>query len=282
MHPPSERNAPVDRNPYPVSPDEVRKTVLGMLYRGAASHLGSCMSTIEMLVAMYGSVDIDRILRRAPDRSRVIVSKGHCAAAAYATMAHYGLIDTDAIAGYHQDGSLLTGHVSHGVRTAEHSTGALGHGMSVAVGCALGLRTRGHHDARVFVLMGDGEIQEGSVWEALMLARHLRLGNLIALVDNNGISSITRTDAVLDMKPLAERFAGFGLQVREVDGHDLPALHTAIGELSACGETGVIVCNTVKGKGVPFAEGQPIWHYRSLNEDLYRQALAHLEGAARA
>ncbi len=258
-------------------PTEVRKTIIEMLYRGQASHLGTNMSTVEILISIYGSVDINRIKVGGQNRSRVLVSKGHGAAVTYATMAHYGLMELEELEKYHSNGSLLAGHVSHAVEKVEHSTGALGHGLSVAVGCALGLRSRGVHDAPVFSVMGDGEIQEGSVWEALMLAKHLNLHNLITMVDNNRISSMTKTEEVIDMRPLRNRFAGFGFKVHDVDGHDLNALHNAINDLISGSEIGVIICNTIKGKGIPFAEWDPIWHYRTLNEELYKQALNHLD-----
>jgi transketolase len=255
----------------------VRRTVLGMLHRARASHLGSNMSVVEMLIAMYGAVVCEDIRDHDRDRSRIVVSKGHCAAATYATMAHYGIIPFDFLDTYHLDRSLLAGHVSHAVKGVEHSTGALGHGLSVAVGCALGLRSRGHGDRLVMALVGDGEIQEGSVWEALMLANHLKLGNLIVLVDNNRISSITRTADVIDMQPLTARFEGFGLGVCQVDGHDAEAIAMAIKQLVAAGKPGVIVCDTIKGRDVPFAEWEPIWHYRSLSDELYAEALAYLD-----
>ena len=262
-------------------PVAIRLTILDMLYRAKASHLGSSMSVVEMLVAMYGSTQVEKIRDRAPDRSRVIVSKGHCAAATYATMAHFGIVPMALLDTYHTDNSLLAGHVSHAVRGVEHSTGALGHGINVAVGCAIGLRARKVEAALALALVGDGEIQEGSVWEALMLASHLKLNNFVALVDNNRISSITDTAKVLDMRPLAQRFAGFGLGVREVDGHDVPAILSAIRELTAGDRPGVVICNTIKGKGVPFAENQPIWHYRSLNDELYAEAKAAIAAAGR-
>lgn len=277
------RQSPIETSSSPaakVDPTAVRRTVLGMLHRAKASHLGSSMSMIEMLIAMYAAVDCGKIRAHAPDRSRIIVSKGHCAAGTYATMAHFGIIPAALLETYHLDGSLLAGHVSHAVDGVEHSTGALGHGLSVAVGCALGLRSRGHSDRLVLALVGDGEIQEGSIWEALMLAVHLRLSNLITLVDNNRISSITNTEKVIDMRPLAARFEGFGLGVREVDGHDVGAISTAIEELRTGDRPGAIVCNTVKGRDVPFAEWQPMWHYRSLDDALYAQALAYLDAKA--
>lgn len=264
-------------NPPKVAPRAVRKSVLTMLHRAKASHLGSNMSAIEMLVAMYGSVDCDKIREQAPDRSRILISKGHCAAATYATMAHFGIVPMSLLEIYHLDGSKLAGHVSHAVHGVEHSTGALGHGINVAVGCALGLRSRGHGDRLVLTLVGDGEIQEGSIWEAMMFAVHMKLNNFITLVDNNRISSITNTEKVIDMRPVAARFAGFGLNVHEVDGHDVRAISAAIEQIRTGDQPGVIVCNTVKGRDVPFAEWQPMWHYKSLTDEQYAEAIAHLE-----
>jgi transketolase len=260
-----------------VDPTEVRRTVLSMLHRAKASHLGSNMSVIEMMIAMFGAVDCDKIRDQTPDRSRILISKGHCAAATYATMAHFGILPFAALETYHLDGSKLSGHVSHAVPGVEHSTGALGHGFCVAVGCALGLRSRGLPDRPVLALVGDGEIQEGSIWEGLMFASHHKLSNLVTLVDNNRISSITNTEKVIDMRPLKARFEGFGASVRDVDGHKLSEIAAAIQDFSAGNRPGVIICNTVKGYGVPFAEWQPIWHYRSLNDELYAKAVAHLD-----
>jgi transketolase len=248
-----------------------------MLHRAKASHLGSNMSAIEILVAVYGSVDCSKIHDQAPDRSRILISKGHCAAATYAVMAHYGILPMSELDNYHLDGSLLTGHVNHSVHGVEHSTGALGHGINVAVGCALGLRSRGYVEIPVFAMLGDGELQEGSIWEAMMFVAHMKLNNLITLVDNNQISSITGTEKVIDMRPLTARFEGFGLSACEVDGHDVAAIMAAICSIREGGRPGVIVCNTVKGRDVPFAEWQPIWHYKSLTDEQYAQAMSHLD-----
>ncbi len=260
-----------------ISPTEVRKTILSILYQGKASHLGPSMSVVEMLIAIYSSLDLDAIRSKKPDRSRVIISKGHCAAATYSVMAHFGLIDFDVLKTYHQDGSFLAGHVSHAVECVEHSTGALGHGLSVACGCAIGLRNHGFNKSRVYSLVGDGEIQEGSIWEALMFAKHHNLSNLIILVDNNKISSITKTQDVIDMNPIKDRFAGFGFKVYEVNGHDVNAILRTIDRIKAGSETSVIICNTIKGRGVPFAENQPIWHYQTLKEKDYQLAIDALE-----
>jgi len=260
-----------------INPKAVRRTIIEMLYKAKASHLGSSMSVVECLTAMYGNVDIEKIKTKQPDRSRVIVSKGHCASATYATMHHYGLLTVEQIKTYHENGSLLQGHVSHGVPHVEHSTGALGHGLPVAVGVAIGLRSLKFNDAKVLCLVGDGEIQEGSIWEALMLAHHHRLSNLSIIIDNNQISSITDTHKVIDLNPLKDRFEGFGLQTFEVNGHNVEELDKAIKE-GFQGETATaIIANTIKGKGVPFAEGQPIWHYRSLSDDDYKNIVSILE-----
>ena len=265
-----------------VNPTDVRRSVLKMLHRASASHLGSNMSAIEILIAMYQSVNCDSVRDAKPDRSRIVISKGHCAAATYATLAHFGIIPMSVLETYHLEGSKLTGHVSHSVHGVEHSTGALGHGINVAVGCALGLRSRGYEDRLVLTLVGDGEIQEGSIWEALMYAVHMRLNRFIVLVDNNQISSITRTQAVIDMNPLADRFAGFGLNVQEVDGHDTDAISVAINAIGRGGAPGVIVCNTVKGRDIPFAEDEPMWHYKSLTDEQYHSAMAYLDALERS
>jgi len=256
---------------------EVRRTVLIMLHRANASHLGSNMSVIEILIAIYASVDCKKIISKELDRTRILISKGHCAAATYATMAHFGILPMSQLDTYHLDGSYLTGHVNHSVRGVEHSTGALGHGINVAVGCALGLRSRGHSERSVFALLGDGEIQEGAIWEAMMYVSHLKLSNLINLVDNNGISSITNTEKVIDMRPLTSRFESFGLSTYVVDGHDVSAIMQVIKNIKQGDKPGVIICNTVKGRDIPFAESQPIWHYKSLTDDQYSEAILHLD-----
>jgi transketolase len=269
---------PVHKRELPEA-TSVRRTILEMLYRSRASHLGSSMSLVEILIAIYGACDIDAIRAHQPGRDRVFVSKGHGAAATYATMHHFGLMSEDDLATYHQDDSLLAGHVSHAVPGVEHSTGALGHGLPVAVGAAIGLVSAGYDDALVFCVLGDGEIQEGSVWEALMLASHRRLRRLIPVVDNNHVSSITETAKVIDMAPLRNRFEGFGFAVHEVDGHDIAAIGNAIEIIRRQDKQSVVIADTVKGKGVPFAEGQPVWHYRSLDDKSFAEAMAALNGS---
>jgi len=255
----------------------VRRTVLQMLASSNASHLGPNMSVIEILIAMYSSVDIDLIKNHDSSRSRVVISKGHCAAATYAVLSDFKLLPSKLLKDYHKDNSYLAGHVSHMVPFVEHSTGALGHGINVAVGCAIGLRSRGFTNSKVLTLVGDGEIQEGSVWEALMLVGHMQLPNFVLLVDNNKISSIRWTREVINLEPLSSKFAAFGLSTYEVDGHSIDDICGAIAKVELSSRPGVVICNTTKGKGIKFAENDPVWHYRTLTQDLLTQALADLD-----
>lgn len=260
-----------------IDPIEIRKTILQMLYKAGASHLGSGMSTVEILISMFSSVDVNKIIRQTNNRSRIIISKGHCAAATYASMAHFGIIPMTMLDTYHQNDSLLTGHVNHEIFGVEHSTGALGHGLNVAVGCAFGMKINNITNEKVLVLCGDGEIQEGSIWEGLMFAVHNKLNNLCILIDNNKISSITLTEKVIDLKPLKNRFEGFGLNTYEVDGHNVEEIMGCILKSENDDKPVVIICNTIKGKDIPFAESEPVWHYRTLNTELFNKAMDHLD-----
>jgi len=254
-----------------------RRTVIEIIYKAQASHLGSSLSVIEILTAVYSEVDIEKIRSKSPDRDKIILSKGHAAAALYATLYSFGLMSQEQISTYHQVGSSLQGHVSHGVEFVEHSTGALGHGPSVAVGHALAQNILNSNSV-TYVICGDGEIQEGSVWEALMYARTKELGNLVLIIDNNGISSITETKNVINYGLLKNSFVGFDLDVHELDGHDLVAITTLLKQIKdkPGARPHVLICDTVKGKGVSFAESEPIWHYKTLNKEMLHLALGEI------
>jgi len=253
-----------------------RVNILQMLHSAKASHLGSSMSIVELLVAAYSLLDIEEIKSKSRFRDRVIVSKGHAAAATYSVMHEFGLIESKDLETYHQNGSFLQGHVSHGVSGVEHSTGALGHGLSVGVGHAYFLKTF-KSESKVIVICGDGEIQEGSIWEALMFASTKKLGNLILLVDVNQISSIKATEEIITTGDLADRFRGFGLNVSWVDGHNIAEIASAMKNTNRDSNPMVLLCKTTKGKGVEFAENQAIWHYRSLDNDLFSSAMEALK-----
>lgn len=252
-----------------------RQTILELLYNSQASHLGSCLSVIDILDAIYSSINKEFIMNHDLNRDFIIVSKGHCAAAVYSALFHHGLISKEEIATYHSKNSLLHGHVSHKIFGVEHSTGALGHGLSVGVGIAIGKKTK-NLSGNIYVVMGDGEIQEGSIWEALMLASTLNLSNLKILIDYNKISSITFTEKVIHTGNLKSRFEGFGVNVYEIDGHDKTEIMKSISNKNNS-KPEVIICHTIKGKGISFAENQPIWHYRSLNHEMKEIAFKELE-----
>jgi transketolase len=256
---------------------KVRLKILEILYNSKASHLGTSMSCVEILIAIYSSINCNKILRKDNDRCRVLISKGHAAAVTYATMHYFKIIKDNYIKSYHSDNSDLCGHVSHAVRYVEHSTGALGHGMPVAVGCAIGLKSKGFNKTISFAVCGDGELQEGSIWEALLLAGHMKLDNFCLLIDYNKLSSITFTNNISNLEPLKNKFESFSCSCDIVNGHDVHEIKNSIKKKMFKGKPHVIICNTIKGKGVPFAENQPIWHYKTLDEKLYLEAKKYLD-----
>ena len=212
-----------------------------------------------------------------PVRDRFVLSKGHATAILYAALAERGFFEIAALDQYCVDGSMLTGHVSHGVPGVEVSTGSLGHGLPIAVGMALAARAD-RADWRTYCLLSDGECDEGSNWEAIMFAGHHRLANLVAIVDYNKIQSFGRVDEVLSLEPLCDKWTSFGWRVSEVDGHDIGALETAFRD--ACADTErptVVVAHTVKGRGVSFMESSLEWHYKPPSDCQLELALREVE-----
>jgi transketolase len=197
-----------------------------------------------------------------PHRDRIILSKGHAGAGIYAALAERGFFDTSLLANHYQNGSIFSGHVSHkGIPGVEFSTGSLGHGLGVAAGMALAAR-RGGHSWRAFVVMSDGECDEGSVWEAAMFAAHHRLSNLIAIIDYNKIQSLGSVAETLELEPFADKWRAFGWDVAEADGHDHCAIESAL-SFSNVEKPRVLIAHTTKGKGVSFMENSVLWHYRT-------------------
>tara|TARA_Y100000588_G_scaffold289784_1_gene308433 strand:- start:382 stop:1104 length:723 start_codon:yes stop_codon:yes gene_type:complete len=233
------------------------------------------MSPIEILRVLY-----DDVLRYDPerpdweDRDRLVFSKGHGCLALYAILADKEFFPRQYLPTFCREGSILGGHPERGkVPGVEASTGALGHGLSIAVGMALAAKRRGHSH-RVFAVMGDGEINEGSVWEALMTASKYRLSNLTAMVDYNKIQSYGFVDEVQPLEPLVDKFRAFGCAAVDVDGHDVDALRELLASLPIDSERPTaIVCHTVKGKGIPFSENDPKWHHKSRLLDVDIEAL---------
>ena len=256
----------------------IRGHALRMTARSGMSHIGTCLSMADLLAVLYGrELRVDPAQPAWPDRDRFILSKGHGAAILYATLAERGFFPTAWLDSYAQDGSPLLGHASHHVPGVEVSTGSLGHGLPIGCGMALAGKREGR-PYRVFVLLSDGELDEGSNWEAILFAPQHRLDNLVAIVDYNQIQSFGSVKEVLDLDPLADKWRAFRWAVREIDGHD----HAQIAATLAAtpfepGRPSVIIAHTVKGKGVSFMEGQLAWHYRSPNAEQLALALTEIE-----
>lgn len=251
----------------------VRERVLKMGTGAHGTHIGGSLSCADVLTLLFTEV-----LRLRPEdprwdgRDRFILSKGHASAALYGVLVERGYLAEKELATYTLKGSRLAGHPLRRLPGVEFPSGSLGHGLSLGAGVALGLRRAGR-DSRTFVLLGDGELQEGSVWEAAMLAGTQQLDNLIAVVDRNGLQI---TGPTTGLEPLAERWRTFGWHAVEVDGHDLTALRSVFGDLPT-GKPVVVIANTVKGKGVPLFEGKKKSHSVQLTPRLYQRAVAGLK-----
>ena len=251
----------------------VRATVLRTIGAVGLGHVGGDLSVTDILVTLFGRVlDVDPAQPRRPDRDRFILSKGHCAASLYATLAHCGYFPLSELSTFMAPLSALNGHPNRTkVPGVETNTGPLGHGFPVAVGCALAARLAGR-SYRTYVVLGDGELQEGSNWEAAMTAAHYDLGSLTAIVDRNRLQQGARTEETKRLEPLAEKWTSFGWEAREVDGHDHAALLTAL-RPSPSGRPVAVIARTVKGKGVSFMENQVLWHYQHPSSDELLAAL---------
>lgn len=256
----------------------VRLHVLSMVHRAKSSHVGSAFSIVDMLVTLYFEVmQIDPQNPEDPERDRLILSKGHGAAALYAALVERGFASPEILETYYLDGGRLAGHPIRGSMPGiEASTGSLGHGLSIGVGLAVANRFEGRKN-RVFVVMGDGECNEGSVWEAAMFAAARGLDNLVALVDYNKLQGLGRSNQINQLDPLADKWRAFGWDVREIDGHDFGALMASLQSPPLLpGRPRVIVAHTIKGKGVSFMEDQLAWHYKSPNDEQLAQARQEL------
>lgn len=257
----------------------VRIHALRMTSRGGSSHVGAAFSIADILAVLYGgTMRHDPRQPRWPQRDRFILSKGHAGAAVYATLAEVGYFPVEMLERHYQNGSVLSGHVSHkGIPGVELSTGSLGHGLGVGTGMAKTLKIAGAA-SRVFVLMSDGECDEGTTWEAALFAGHHGLDNLVAIIDYNKIQSLAPVKETLDLEPFRGKWESFNWAVVEVDGHDHEALAGVFGRLPLVpGRPTVVIAHTVKGKGVSFMENTVLWHYRTARGEEFDRALAELE-----
>ena len=246
--------------------NELRKKILNMIYLRKSSHLGSNLSVVEILIAIYSLINTNKIIKNKIDRDRVFISKGHCAAAVYSVLEIFNILKKGSTLKFLDNKNDLAAHVCHSVKGVEHSTGALGHGLPCAVGAALGLRSR-NLKSKVFVICGDGELQEGSIWESLMLASHHKLSNLYVFVDYNRQQGFGTTDEILNLDSLIQKFQSFKWDVHEVNGHSFKELINLKKKITRNSKKPkVIIANTIKGKGVPFYENTFESHYKILSK----------------
>ncbi len=250
-----------------------------MTSTGGSAHIGSVFSMLDIVAVLYGGVlRVDPRNPAWPERDRFILSKGHAGAGIYAALAESGFFEVSRLRDHYSNGSVFSGHVSHvGVPGVEFSTGSLGHGLGVGCGMAYAARLRDQHH-RVFVLMSDGECDEGSNWEAIQFAGHHRLGRLVAIVDYNKVQSLKTTESTLGLEPFADKWRSFRWEVCEVDGHDHAAIAQSLSRPHAAeAQPLCILAHTTKGKGVSFMEHTVLWHYRIARGEELEAALRELE-----
>ena len=254
----------------------IRRHVVEMTHRGNSSHVGAGLSMADIVAVLYGQVlKIDPQKPDWPERDRFILSKGHAGACVYAALAESGFFPVEKLKTHYQDGSDLSGHVSHkGIPGVELSTGSLGHGLGVGAGMAYGAKLD-KKSWRTFVILSDGECDEGSNWEAILFAGHHRLNNLVAIVDYNKIQSLAPVPETMALEPFADKWRSFGWEVAEVDGHNHDELTKALRNHSE--RPLAILAHTTKGKGVSFMENTVLWHYRSPQGEEYAAAMEELK-----
>lgn len=259
---------------------DYRKTILRIIKKANAGHTGGSLSCIDILNVLYNHVmDITPENFASTHRDHYIQSKGHSVEALYTVLADQGFYSESELDTLNQYQSHFVGHPTRKVNGVEHNTGALGHGLSVSVGVALGLK-QNKQNHRVFTLLGDGELAEGSSWEALMSASHYKLDNLVIIVDRNSLQITGTTEEVMGLEPLADRFTAFGCVVRVCDGNDVEDLMNTLDTLPfEAGKPNLIIARTIKGKGISFMEDTVKWHHRVPNDMDYQAALDELTQA---
>lgn len=258
---------------------QIRKDVVEMVYHAKAGHIGSSLSDTDIMTTLYyGVLNVDPKNPSLEDRDRFILSKGHAVESYYVILADKGFFPKEELKTFSQFGSRLIGHPNNKVPGVEMNTGALGHGLSIAVGMALAAK-KDRKSYRVFTLMGDGEQAEGSVWEAAMAAAHYQLDNLVAIIDRNKLQITGKTEAVMGLEPLEEKWKSFGWEVIPADGHDVEKLQQVLSATPAVNnKPTLIMAYTIKGKGISFMENIPHWHHGVPTAEEYQQAIAELSG----
>jgi len=248
---------------------ELRTVIVRTICKGGGGHIPASLSIVEILIVLYCNIlNINPKDPKDPRRDRFILSKGHASVALYAVLAERGFFDKGCLDTFGRRGTILGGHPDmHKVPGVEASTGALGHGFPFGVGMALAGKLD-KKDYRVFVLLGDGECQEGSIWEAALFAAQQKLDNVVAIVDYNKHQALDRLDKIVSLDPLIDKWRAFGWEVREADGHNTKELYEVFRSAPFNpGKPNLVIAHTIKGKGISFMENVPIWHYRLPNEE---------------
>ena len=274
---------PVDISSLKEKALQLRKNILETLAFAGSGHPGGSLSAVEILLSLYGyKMRHNPKDPQWPDRDRLIISKGHASPVVYVVLANFGYFPKEELKTFRKLGTRLQGHVHVKAPGVEFCTGSLGHGLSVANGIALGAKML-KKDCKTYCLLGDGELQEGSVWEAAMSAPHLKLDNLCAIVDYNKIQENGPTNEIKNLEPLKKKWESFGWNALEVDGHNFEELIAALDKFeNTKGKPTVIIANTIKGKGVSFMEGQAKWHGKAPNKEQLEAALLELSKGAKA
>jgi transketolase len=260
-------------------PKKLRQTVIEMAYAGSTGHIAPAFSIIEILAVLYRShLNLGDGGPNSPERDYLVLSKGHGIMAQYACMYELGWLSSQDLSRYFSDGTVLRGLSDALVPGVETTSGSMGHGLSIGVGLAWAAKRLGTKQ-RCFAIVGDGEMNEGPIWEAFLFAAHWKLSNLTVIIDNNGLQAMGRVEEVLRLGSIAEKLQAFGFETREVNGHDEAALDVALQQLNKvdlpCPRA--IVAKTVKGYGVSFIHDDNIWHYTRLTPETYRAAMRELD-----
>ncbi len=256
---------------------QFRREILEVLNLAGSGHPGGSLSAVEIFISLYFyKMQHNPASPQWAERDRLIVSKGHCSPVTYVTLANAGYFPKEELKTFRKLGTRLQGHVHVKAPGVEFNTGSLGHGLSVANGIALGAKLL-KKNFKTYCLLGDGEIQEGSVWEAAMGASHYKLDNLCAIVDYNKVQENGPVNEIKNLEPLKEKWESFGWHTEEIDGHNFSEIIAALDEADTVkGKPTVIIANTVKGKGISFMEGKAGWHGKAPNKEQLQQALAEL------
>lgn len=255
---------------------QIATMALRMVYDARASHIGGALSMVDLLSVLYTDIlRVDSESPKDPQRDRLLLSKGHCCTTHYAALALKGFFPLEELKTYGKDGSRLLSHTTHHVEGVEISAGSLGHGLPIACGLALAAKRKGDN-YKTYCIVGDGEMDEGANWEALLFGQQFKLDNLCLIIDYNKIQSLGNTNEVLNLEPLHSKLEAFNWQVEEIDGHNHSQIKSAFEKAGKDGKPTVIIAHTVKGHGVSFMENRLEWHYKSPSEEQYKQAIEEI------